>query len=459
MRESVYRHAYELVQAVTREKVFEVLLQMEASQWLDTEAIRAAQWRKLGALVRHAHAHVPFYRERFERAGLRPELIRDWPDLERLPILTKEDLRTHRDRLMARDRRYATTAYYSSGSTGPSAVVLVDRHAAAYRHAAVFRTYRWMGSNIGAGVLQFWGTQLDPLRRAKERLRDLVMHRATVSTHRLDDAHFRRAYRTLTRLKPSILYGFASALHEFARFLQSSGLPLDRAGVKGVLATGEPLLPHQRACLEQVFSCRAFVQYGAEEFGPIAYECPEGSLHVVAENVHVEQEPGSERDGRGGLLITSLNNHVMPLIRYRLGDVGILSADTCVCGRGLPILKEISGRSVDFIRTPDGKLLHGINFDYLPKHFLEEIRQFQIVQTTADTLQVNVVRDAGFRDDTLARFERQMRGIVGGELKIGFELWSEIPRSRSGKAQFVQTLLEPGSGPAVPDRDRSRATM
>jgi phenylacetate-CoA ligase len=164
----------------------------------------------------------------------------------------------------------------------------------------------------------------------------------------------------------------------------------------------------------------------------------------VAENVHVEAESAPGHDGRAGFLITSLNNRVMPLIRYRLGDVGILSTDACACGRGLPVLKEISGRSVDFVRTPDGRLLHGINFDYLPKYFLKEVRQFQILQTDADTLRVKVVKDTGFKDDTLVRFESRMRGIVGGEIKIVFELRNEIPRERNGKTQFVRTLLEQG---------------
>ena len=102
---------------------------------------------------------------------------------------------------------------------------------------------------------------------------------------------------------------------------------------------------------------------------------------------------------------------------------------------------QVAPRSVDFIKTPEGKLLHGINFDYLPKYFLEEIRQFQIVQHDLHAITVTVVKDAGFNDATLSRFEKKLREIVGEAISLRFVLQDSIPREKTGKTRFVATLL------------------
>jgi phenylacetate-CoA ligase len=432
---------YALIQKIRGENVFHALNQMEDSQWYRQDKIKSIQWQQIKKIIAHAYNNVPFYTQSLNQARIKPEDINQWSDLLHVPILTKNDLRYNAHLLKATDKRYHYSKYSSSGSTGSSSIVLVDRNAATYRHAAVFRTQKWMGVDIADKMVTFWGTQLDRKSRIKDNIKDFFLHRKTFSTHALNADTFLSFYKIIQRFKPKIIYGFTSAIYEFAQFLQSKGLPMHKSGIGAVLVTGESLFSYQREVIGETLNCHVYVQYGAEEFGPLAYECPEGGLHIIAENVYIEVEKQNENDGKGNLIITGLKNYVMPLIRYRLGDVGIFSNAECRCGRGLPIIGEISGRSVDFVRTSDGRIIHGIYFDYLPKYFLGEILQFQVVQEDINTVCVNIVKDIEFNQHTLKKFENKLKDVLGDGINIIFDFIDCIPRESTGKFRFVVSKL------------------
>lgn len=437
-----HKTTYKLMQRLHGKKVFEVLDQLEKSQWYPQEKIMEIQWQKMKDIIEDAYHHVPHYKKTFAEAGITPNQIREWRDLSSVPILTKDDLRKDLGSLLVKPRWSICTQYFTSGSTGPPSVVFIDRNSEAYRHAAVFRSYHWIGFQIGDRIAKFWGTQLNLRTRLKDRIKDFLSNRIVFSTHCLDEERMIDYYQRLKSFKPKALYGFASAIYEFAQFLQNKSLPMEKSGIKTIIVTGEPITPHQREIIENTFACRVYNNYACEEFATIAFECPEGNLHLMSENVYVEVEKQKTGDGAGELIITELNNSTMPLIRYRLGDVGVLSHSKCNCGRGLPVLQEIWGRSVEFIKTPDGRIIHGINFDYLPKYFLNEIQRFQIVQVDMNTICVSLIKDKGFNETTIRRFENKLRGILGDEVKIIIDFKEVIPRENTGKFRFVISKLK-----------------
>jgi phenylacetate-CoA ligase len=441
MSSSFHKTTYKLIQSLRGKKVFEVLDQLEKSQWYPQEMIREIQLQKIKKIIAHAYYHIPHYKKTFAEAGITPNQIKGWGDLKLVPILTKHDLRKEPRSLVAKPNCFICTRYSTSGSTGPPSVVLVDRNSEAYRHAAVFRSYRWVGFDIGERIAKFWGTQLDLKRSIRDQMKDFLLNRITFPTHFLDEKSMFNYYQRFRSFKPNALYGFSSAIYEFAQFLQNKNLPIEKTDIKAIIITGEPILPHQREIIEKTFACRVYNNYACEEFATIAFECPNGNLHLMSENVYVEVENQETGDGTGNLIITELNNSVMPLIRYRLSDVGILSNTKCNCGRGLPVLKEISGRSLDLIKIPTGRIIHGIYFDYLPKYFLNEIKQFQIVQTDMNTICVNLIKDKGFNKTTLRKFENKLRGILGDEVKIIIIFKEVIPRENTGKFRFVISKL------------------
>lgn len=435
------KKVYKLIQRLQGRRVFQVLNQLEQNQWQDGKMLSELQWRKIKVIILHAYNNVPYYKEVFTKGGISPDKIKDFNDFKNIPVLTKDDLRRAHHSLTAKNKRHIASKYSTSGSTGAPSVVFTDRNSEAYRHAAIFRSYLWIGLDIGDRIAKFWGTQLDVKKKITDRMKDFVLNKVTLSTRSLDEVSMLMYYKTLKSFKPKALYGFTSAIYQFAQFLQNRGLPSKGIGISGVIVTGEKILPHQKEYIEKTFECNVYNNYASEEFATIAFECPEKSLHLMSENVYVEVEKPEDEDGRGNLIITELNNFIMPLIRYRIGDVGIISCQKCACGRGLPVLKEISGRSVDFIKTPNGGIVHGISFDYLPKYFLNEIKQFQIVQEHTDAITINLVKERGFNDSTIENFKNRLRKILGDEIKLNIVFKDNISRENRGKFRFVISRL------------------
>ena len=438
---SFHKNIYKIIQRIKGKRVFHVLNQMEESQWYDHKKIKELQWEKIKNIIMHSYSNIPYYKHTFMKAGITPDDINSFDDLKRIPVLTKNDLRNEQHALLSKKNNSIYTKYSTSGSTNVPSVVYADRNSEAYRHAAVFRSYRWIGFDAGDKIARFWGTQLDFKKNINDKIKDLLLNRITFSTKSLDHNSLLSYYNNLIRYRPKAIYGFSSAVFEFAQFLKSQNLPVEKTGIKGIIVTGERILPFQRELIEDVFKCKVFNNYACEEFATIAFECPQNNLHLMSENVYVEVEKAEDDTANGNLLITDLNNYLMPLIRYRIGDIGNISYENCSCGRGLPVLKEISGRTVDFIKTPDGKIIHGISFDYLPKYFLNEIKQFQIIQEHTDVITVNLVKDKEFNNSTIQNFQNRLRNIVGDEVKLNIVSKENIPRMSRGKFRFVISKL------------------
>jgi len=436
---------YRGTQALRREPVLEALRSLERSQWLSAEEVRSLQREKTEALLRHIVRHVPFYRDWLRETGKRADEFDSAAAFAELPIVGKEEVRERASRLLDSDRSYRYSKDSTSGSSGPSTIVYTDYAALAGQHAAVYRAYGWYGVRIGDPSVRFWGVQLDRHRRAKDRLKDRALNRVTFSTHDLSAAAMRRYAEAAARRRPVFIYGFTSAVADFAAFLQREGGMPASHGLKAVIVTGERCSPEQEALMREVFGAPVCNEYGCAEVGPIAFTCPEGAMHINAENVLVEIEPQwADADGTqfGEAIVTELNSRYMALARYRLGDIVGLSPARCRCGRGLPVLHSVSGRATDVVVTPEGGRVHGMFFEYLPKYFLGEIRRFQIVQQSVESLEVNVVKDEGFSGDTLPRFEGMLRETLGGVIGIRFHLVESIARERTGKQRFVRSEVK-----------------
>jgi phenylacetate-CoA ligase len=219
-------------------------------------------------------------------------------------------------------------------------------------------------------------------------------------------------------------------------------------GLKSVITTSEVLSPAQRDLIQQAFGVPVQDEYGCGEVGPIAYECEEGRLHVMSENLVVELVTASgepaEVGESGEIVVTDLNNRAMPLVRYRLGDFGV-QGPACRCGRGFPVLEKIWGRAYDFVRTADGRRYHGEFFMYLFEDLRasgSQIGQFQITQEGPQALSVLVVTPEGAGEEVGARIRAQLNDALSG-MQVTVRRVAGIPREPSGKMRVIRnTWLE-----------------
>jgi len=419
--------------------------ELEASQWWPREQVLALQWQKLQRLVRHAYAQVPYYQDAMRRLGLTPNTIRTPEDFARLPILAKADLNEHREELFALDAdRDQVIRTASGGSTGAPVTVYHDpAFVAAYR-AVKLRNFRWAGWEPGRSWVRLWGSQFDvqPHQALKQRLWDRATRVRVLPCFDLTEDTMARYARDLINAPPDVIEAYVTPMYHFARFLEQRHITGIRP--RGVICSAEMLFDHQRATIQRVFGCKVFNRYGGREMGDIAHECPQGGLHLNAENYYVE----FVRDGRaaapgesGDIVLTALDLYSFPLLRYRVEDVGSPDTGACPCGRGLPLMRMVEGRVQDILTLPGGRYLPGEFFPHLFKDF--DIAQFQIEQDTIEHFTVRIVRGAHLTDDNLTYLRGRIQEYAGAAVRFDIEFVDRIPATVSGKFRYTISHVPP----------------
>jgi phenylacetate-CoA ligase len=248
----------------------------------------------------------------------------------------------------------------------------------------------------------------------------------------------------MLRNPPSHLYGYASAMVAFARILAEQGEEVRRAGVPTLVCTGETLYPFQREFLEEAYQARVVNEYGCTESGVLAFPCPEEDrLHISADNVLLEFLV-DDRPARAGetaqVVLTDLYSADAPLIRYRLGDVVVTdSGGPCPCGRGLPTIERIEGRTSQMIQLPDGRQVHSEVFSYISDTFAQidsGIESFRVRQTRDDAFVLQLVAPHSLEGPTLETLSALARRVLGESVSVDVEQIDELPRDPRGKLRY-----------------------
>jgi phenylacetate-coenzyme A ligase PaaK-like adenylate-forming protein len=432
--------------------------EFEQTQFLPAEELRALQYRRLQALLTHAYASCPFYRERFDRAGLRPRDIRSLEDLAALPVLGKREIQENVPDMVARGwPKDDLIPNQTGGSTGTPVPFYLSNDRRRSRAAGTLRHNRWAGWEVGDRVAVLWGAPNDAPRtdwRARLR-RSLLRQPLWLDTGHVTEETLAAFHQQLTRYQPRVLQAYARSVLLFARYLEARGLRPYRP--LSIVTSAEGLEPEERALVERVFGCPVFNRYGCREVSVIASEClAHTGLHVMAEGLYLEIVQGDRPAGpeeMGSLLVTDLLNHAMPLIRYRIGDVGSWAEGPCPCGRGLPRLGAVHGRMTDFLVGADGRLVSGVFLaTYVVAH-RPGLGQVQITQTKAGEIvyRIRPGRDFSPADD-LAYLDQTTRHYLSKGTTTAWELVDELPSEASGKFLFSRSSVAPAflkSGSAV----------
>jgi phenylacetate-CoA ligase len=422
------RHWLHRLQRPARYAQLDVLLKNQA--W-DSDELLHKQQQDFAAIAAHASANVPFY------AGLS-----NLP-LQNLPILSKDDVREQLDDLLDRNAdRTQVKLGYTGGSTGKPLGFWYDEAKHELMRAGMMRGFMMSGWRPGQKVLYFWGARQDTTKGGVfgGGWQDVIAAEKTIAATQFDEASLHAWARIIQQKRPTLLYGYPSAMSELARFIVQVGMTMPNTLI-GVYSTAEMLLDAQRDLMQRAFGCKVFNQYGCREVPNIAWECRHGHMHVFAdlvllESVRHEDLDQREEQAEDRLLVTSLTNRLMPFIRYDLGDSGRLIEGECACGSPFPIMEMGVCRHNDLIKTPGGKQIHPGVFNHLLDG-LTQIRQFQWVQRELNRLELNLVCAEILNAETLARIEAELHAKVDALMQLDVRYVDEIPRSVSGKHRFV----------------------
>jgi phenylacetate-CoA ligase len=438
-RNCVYRPATWL----RGEPVFGLLRDYERSQWWTPEAIAHAQERDLEAILRYAATNTRYYHELAVEAGLDPARI-GADDLERLPILTKAKLVERAPDLRAKRLPGTTSWKTTGGSTGVPVRLQKNRFATAAEQAASWRSYGWYGIRPGDRQARFWGTPLAGAAQRRSRAIDWVLNRERFSAFAFRREDLAGYFERVKAMRPDWAYGYVSMLAEFARFCLEENLGLARLGIRAVVTTSEVLSSSDRVLITEAFGAPVFNEYGCGEVGAVLYECEKGLLHLMAENLFVEQIPAPTPDQpeASRLIVTDLHNRATPLIRYEVGD-RVVAALPCDCGRGLPAFREVFGRAYDFVEASDGTRFHGEFFLY----HLEEARdagvpfqQVQFVQTDRRHIVIRIVIAPGYREEHGTALAHRLEEESGQRFEVSTEIVPKLRREASGKLRLIRSI-------------------
>jgi phenylacetate-CoA ligase len=426
--------------------------ELQALQWQAPAALEARSLEKARRLVAHAMAHVPYYRERLGAAGVQPEALRTLNDLAHLPITRKTELRDGPPGWAIADNLPASRRlrHITSGSTGFPFELFTDTASLDGVVAAYLFSLDWAGTAIWHGRIDI-GNSRDrpmpsvlpwpsaPVRWARRvMLGELVIPLYGVG---LSPEEFVTRTRAVAS-RPYFVRGYPAYLARLAHRLLEAGVALP-VPPRVVISGGETLTTLDADVIGRAFRCPVVSHYATWEVPHMAQTCPDNPevLHVNSEQV-VLRVVGD--DGRpatpgatGRIVVTALDNYVMPFINYELGDWAV-AGTPCPCGRGFPTLAGIEGRVGDRIVTPAGRMISPVTFDRVFRFCADYVREYQGERTAADALTVRVVPTPRFGPEIAERIRAELAQHAGAGMEIRVETVREIRPEASGKRPVLR---------------------
>ena len=390
-------------------------------------------WRdeRLGALLERAATRVPYYREAW-RARRRAGDRASWELLENWPILEKQTLREHPGAFLADDAGRDLLREHTSGTSGMPLSIGKNRATLRGLYAlAAARARRWYGVLPGDRTARLGGQLVVPFaqRRPPFWVWNAAGRELYMSTFHLAPELVTHYLDALVRYRVVCLTGYTSSLVALAHEVLRAGRVDLR--MKVVVTSAEPLGEDQRQAIGAAFGCPVRETYGMTENVAAASECEAGRLHQWPE-VGVIETLGEE------FICTSLINEAMPLIRYRLGDRGRLAppGDTCPCGRTLPLIAAIEGRTSDLLVTADGRRIFWMN----PVLYGLPVRQGQIVQESVRHIRVRFIPAPAFSEAAGRTLVSRIRDRLG-DVEVALEPVADLPRTSAGKVRAIVAEL------------------
>jgi phenylacetate-CoA ligase len=417
---------------------------MAETQWFSDREIKEFQNEKLRRMVRHAYETVPYYRKVFQERKLTPDDIKAGEDLYKLPILTREDIKTNFKELVSKDYNPKKLKYgHTSGTTGSPLELGYDATVVYATYAALDRQYEWAGCQLsrnGDRIAVLRGNVIVPLGQKKPPFwRYNRMHnQLLLSSFHLSPENLPFYLKEVEKYHPAVFDGYPSTLYVLAKFLKNIGR---KYPARAVISSSETLYDFQRETIEESFQCRVFDYYALAERTVFATECDRHEGHHLCMEYGIseildEKNESLSRGKTGRLVGTSLHNFGMPLIRYVTNDMTALRDHPCSCGRGLELMDDVTTKAEDTLTLKDGRLISPSVLTH-PFKPINSVEESQIIQKEHDRIVIKIVPRKGYSDADTSHLIREMKVRLGNEVRVEVEMVGQLERTGSGKFRWV----------------------
>ncbi|WP_159309874.1 phenylacetate--CoA ligase family protein [Spiribacter roseus] len=411
------------------------LERLRETEWWSASKIAQFQEQKFVEVVRHAYETVPFYRNLYDLHGVNIDQIKSLADAYKLPTITKVDIKNNLAGLVsAQYSGCRLMRQLTSGTTGTPLTVSLTKQALNLQWAIWWRHKSRFGLCPGDRHLVFGARVPVGVNQRKPPYwrRDYINNRDYLSTYHISRRNARTIADYLNSEEFSFYTGYPSAIYDLAYLLDEKGFEIT-SRPNWIVSGSDSLVPRYERLISRVFGAPVTEQYGMTEFAGNISKCEKGNFHVDFECGLVEVEGGNAAEG-GALILTGWGNPAMPFIRYRIGDAAVPLSGSCDCGRQSFCFSQIEGRLEDYVVTPDGRRVTGMNqvFEYVTNAI-----EMQVYQEQLDLIEVRVVPGPNFGARDKDEFTREFRRRAGSEMAIKFRMVSSIDRSQSGKIKAV----------------------
>ncbi len=428
-------------------KIPENLKQIRKYEYAGRQELDEVRWRKLEKLLIHAYKNVPYYHRVLENCGaIGPGKV-NLEKFSEIPVLTKGIIRKEGQNLYSRDYKsrkpYENT---SGGSTGEPVRFIQDKEYDDWNIATKIYFNIVLGKELGQPEIKFWGSDRDILAgnlTVKDRLINLLYNRKFFNSYRLGEQEIRQLIDLNNRFKPVAYWAYMESALELSNYLSRHELYFYPPEI--VISTIGPLTDEVKENIETNMSCKVYNQYGSREVGAISCQCTkQRSMHTFPWWNHVEildEQGEAVQNQEGRVVVTTLHNYSMPLIRYDIGDVAVAGGWGCDCGRNSMLLKTVIGRTLGYFKKADGSLAHS-HFLVQALFFKDWIKRFQIIQDEIDhvLIKIQLNENAKAIETDVEDITRKTKILMGESCKVDFEYVEDISRTASGK--YVYTLCK-----------------
>ena len=422
----------------------DLLGRLSVSQWEDEAQIKSYKEIELEKILNTCYKYIPYYGLTFNKAGVTPKDFKSLEDIQKYPILEKEEIRNNWKLLVNSNYPKDKLVHsHTSGSTGKALDFYLTTESIPFQWAVWWRFRQRYGISFGDKHLNFTGKLVVPIHQTKPPFWRInyPLNQWLVNMQHINSLKVPYIVQMINREGFTFFSGYPSIISSFCSIVKELDLKITRPP-KIVFSGAEKLFIHQKELIEEVLGCKVTDHYGFSEGAGNASRCTSGLYHEDYEFGNLECfNPKNEKEGlnSGEILATGFSNYGMPLLRYRVGDTAIWSGNKCSCGLHSSVISDIEGRSEDFVITPEGTKI--LRFDYLFKD-TKTIKECQIIQKEISSIIFRIVKRDSYKYEIENHLKSLVKQWISPSLTIHFEYVEEIERTKSGKFRAVISELK-----------------